>query len=67
LHIDAAYAGSAFICPEYRHFLDGIEFTDSFTLNAHKWLLVTFDCSALWFVAIFKQKILNITKTIFKD
>jgi len=27
MHIDAAYAGSAFICPEYRPLLDGVEVT----------------------------------------
>lgn len=48
LHVDAAYAGSACICPEYRHYLDGVEFADSFNMNAHKWLLTNFDCSALW-------------------
>ncbi|XP_015422358.1 PREDICTED: aromatic-L-amino-acid decarboxylase [Myotis davidii] len=48
LHVDAAYAGSAFICPEFRHFLDGVEFADSFNFNPHKWLLVNFDCSAMW-------------------
>jgi aromatic-L-amino-acid decarboxylase len=48
MHIDAAYAGSAFICPEYRHLLNGVEFADSFNFNPHKWMLVTFDCSALW-------------------
>ncbi|UYV77933.1 DDC [Cordylochernes scorpioides] len=48
LHVDAAYAGSAFICPEFRHLLDGIEYADSFNFNPHKWLLVNFDCSAMW-------------------
>lgn len=48
LHVDAAYAGSACICPEYRHCLDGVELADSFNMNAHKWLLTNFDCSALW-------------------
>ncbi|CAH2066856.1 unnamed protein product, partial [Iphiclides podalirius] len=48
LHVDAAYAGSAFICPEYRGWLKGIEYVDSFDVNAHKWLLVNFDCSAMW-------------------
>nr|XP_003222345.1 PREDICTED: aromatic-L-amino-acid decarboxylase [Anolis carolinensis] len=48
LHIDAAYAGSSFICPEFRYLLDGVEFADSFNFNAHKWLLVNFDCSAMW-------------------
>lgn len=48
MHIDAAYAGSAFICPEYRPLLNGVEHADSFNFNPHKWLQVTFDCSAMW-------------------
>uniref|UniRef100_A0A8C4Z105 Aromatic-L-amino-acid decarboxylase n=1 Tax=Gadus morhua TaxID=8049 RepID=A0A8C4Z105_GADMO len=48
MHIDAAYAGSSFICPEFRPLLDGVEFADSFNFNPHKWLLVNFDCSAMW-------------------
>ncbi|CAG4944627.1 unnamed protein product [Colias eurytheme] len=48
LHVDAAYAGAAFICPEYRDLMKGVEYADSFDVNAHKWLLVNFDCSALW-------------------
>uniref|UniRef100_A0A9J7ZZ96 Aromatic-L-amino-acid decarboxylase n=1 Tax=Cyprinus carpio carpio TaxID=630221 RepID=A0A9J7ZZ96_CYPCA len=36
MHIDAAYAGSAFICPEFRPLLNGIEFADSFNFNPHK-------------------------------
>ncbi|CAA9996214.1 unnamed protein product [Nesidiocoris tenuis] len=48
LHVDAAYAGSAFICPEYRYLMEGVEYADSFNFNPHKWLLVTFDCSAMW-------------------
>ncbi|KAL5059783.1 hypothetical protein RYX36_031387 [Vicia faba] len=47
-HVDAAYAGSACICPEYRHFIDGVEEADSFNMNAHKWFLTNFDCSLLW-------------------
>src|ERR1700733_919112 len=41
LHVDAAYAGNAFICPEYRHFMKGIEKIHSFTLSPSKWLLVS--------------------------
>ena len=48
LHIDAAYAGSAFVCEEFRYLLKGIEYADSFNFNLHKWLLVNFDCSAMW-------------------
>ncbi|KAG8641853.1 tyrosine decarboxylase 2 isoform X2 [Manihot esculenta] len=47
-HVDAAYAGSACICPEYRCYIDGVEEADSFNMNAHKWFLTNFDCSALW-------------------
>ncbi|KAK9510512.1 hypothetical protein O3M35_005282 [Rhynocoris fuscipes] len=49
LHVDAAYAGSACICPEYRFMLKGIHYVDSFDINPHKWLLVNFDCSTMWF------------------
>ncbi|GFR65099.1 aromatic-L-amino-acid decarboxylase [Elysia marginata] len=48
MHIDAAYAGSACICPEFRYILDGIEHADSFALNPHKWLQVNHDCTAMW-------------------
>ncbi|XP_001603679.1 aromatic-L-amino-acid decarboxylase [Nasonia vitripennis] len=48
LHVDAAYAGSAFICPEFRYLMKGVERADSFNFNPHKWLLVNFDCSPLW-------------------
>jgi aromatic-L-amino-acid decarboxylase len=48
VHVDAAYAGSAFICPEFRYLMKGIETADSFNFNPHKWMLVNFDCSAMW-------------------
>ncbi|XP_076277817.1 aromatic-L-amino-acid decarboxylase isoform X2 [Lasioglossum baleicum] len=48
LHVDAAYAGAAFVCPEYRHLMSGVQYVDSFNMNPHKWLLVNFDCSTLW-------------------
>ncbi|XP_043226332.1 aromatic-L-amino-acid decarboxylase-like [Amphibalanus amphitrite] len=49
LHVDAAYAGAALICPEYRHLLQcGVQDVTSFSFNAHKWLLVNFDCGLLW-------------------
>jgi aromatic-L-amino-acid decarboxylase len=46
LHVDAAWAGSALICEEHRHLIDGIELADSFVFNPHKWLLTNFDCTA---------------------
>ncbi|XP_033209261.1 histidine decarboxylase isoform X2 [Belonocnema kinseyi] len=48
LHIDAAYAGSAFLCPEFRFWLEGIENAESFAFNPSKWLMVHFDCTAMW-------------------
>ncbi len=45
LHVDAAMAGSAMICPELRKHWDGVEGADSLVLNPHKWLGVAFDCS----------------------
>uniref|UniRef100_A0A3P9HB61 Aromatic-L-amino-acid decarboxylase n=1 Tax=Oryzias latipes TaxID=8090 RepID=A0A3P9HB61_ORYLA len=48
MHIDAAYAGSGFICPEFRPLLNGVEYADSFNFNPHKWMLINFDCSAMW-------------------
>jgi aromatic-L-amino-acid decarboxylase len=48
LHVDAAYAGSAAICPELRHHFEGWERADSIGVNPHKWLGVPMDCSALW-------------------
>ncbi|KAF5272233.1 hypothetical protein FQA39_LY01315 [Lamprigera yunnana] len=48
LHVDAAYAGNAFICPELKYLLRGIEHADSFNTNPNKWLLVNFDCSTMW-------------------
>lgn len=48
LHVDAAYAGSAWVCPELRWSQAGVERADSVVVNPHKWLLVPMDCSALW-------------------
>jgi aromatic-L-amino-acid/L-tryptophan decarboxylase len=45
VHVDAAWAGSAMICPEFRHFWAGVEKADSIVFNPHKWLGAQFDCS----------------------
>jgi len=47
-HVDAAYAGTAMICPEFRHHNEGIELVDSYVFNPHKWMMVNFDCSAFY-------------------
>lgn len=48
MHIDAAYAGAAFSLPEYAHIKKGAEYGDSINFNLHKWMLVNFDCGAMW-------------------
>src|SRR5579862_149939 len=48
LHVDAAYAGSAAIVPEFRHLLAGCERADSLTTNPHKWLFTPVDVSVLY-------------------
>jgi aromatic-L-amino-acid decarboxylase len=48
LHVDAAYAGAAWVCPELRASLAGVERADSVVVNAHKWLFTPMDCSCLW-------------------
>jgi aromatic-L-amino-acid/L-tryptophan decarboxylase len=48
LHVDAAYAGSAIVCPEHRWAFAGVERADSLVVNAHKWMLTPMDCSLLW-------------------
>jgi aromatic-L-amino-acid/L-tryptophan decarboxylase len=45
VHVDAAWAGSAMICPEFRTLWAGIEGADSIVMNPHKWLGAQFDCS----------------------
>jgi len=46
LHVDAAWAGSAMICPEFRHYWAGVEHADSIVVNPHKWLGAQIHCSA---------------------
>jgi aromatic-L-amino-acid decarboxylase len=48
LHVDAAYAGSAAVCPELRWCLDGVDQADSVVVNPHKWLFAPMDVSCLW-------------------
>jgi aromatic-L-amino-acid/L-tryptophan decarboxylase len=48
LHVDAAYAGAAWVCPELRESASGCERADSLVVNPHKWLFTPVDCSCLW-------------------
>ncbi len=48
LHVDAAMAGSAAVCPEFRWIHAGLELADSYAFNPHKWLFTNFDCDCFW-------------------
>jgi aromatic-L-amino-acid decarboxylase len=48
LHVDAAMAGSAAVCPEFRWIQAGLDLADSYAFNPHKWLFTNFDCDCLW-------------------
>jgi aromatic-L-amino-acid decarboxylase len=50
LHVDAAMAGTAALCPEFRYIQDGLELADSYCFNPHKWMFTNFDCDC-FFVA----------------
>jgi aromatic-L-amino-acid decarboxylase len=50
LHVDAALAGTAALCPEFRWIHDGLELADSYNFNPHKWMFTNFDCNC-FFVA----------------
>jgi aromatic-L-amino-acid decarboxylase len=48
LHVDAAYAGSAALAPEFRWAFEGCTRADSFVTNPHKWLMTPMDCSVFY-------------------
>ncbi|AXG82982.1 aspartate aminotransferase family protein [Streptomyces paludis] len=48
LHVDAAYAGPAALCPEHRWLNDGVEAADSYAVNAHKWMRTGTPCDVMW-------------------
>jgi aromatic-L-amino-acid decarboxylase len=48
VHVDAAYAGAALVCPEYQHLTASFEHFHSVDMNMHKWLLTNFDASCLF-------------------
>jgi len=48
LHVDAAMAGTAALCPEYRFLHDGLDRADSYCFNPHKWMFTNFDCDCFW-------------------
>jgi len=48
LHVDGAMAGTAAVCPEYRHIHDGLDLADSYCFNPHKWMFTNFDCDCFY-------------------
>lgn len=48
LHVDGAMSGTAALCPEFRHILDGLELADSYCFNPHKWMFTNFDCDCFY-------------------
>ena len=48
LHVDAAMAGTAALCPEFTSLHDGIELADSYCFNPHKWMFTNFDCDCFY-------------------
>lgn len=48
IHVDAAWAGTAAVCPELRWINTGLDRVDSYCTNPHKSLLVNFDCDCMW-------------------
>jgi aromatic-L-amino-acid/L-tryptophan decarboxylase len=48
LHVDGAMCGTAALCPEYRHFQNGLEYADSYAFNPHKWMFTNFDCDCFY-------------------
>ena len=48
LHVDAAMAGTAALCPEFRYIQNGLELADSYCFDAHKWMFTNFDCTCFY-------------------
>jgi aromatic-L-amino-acid decarboxylase len=48
LHVDAAYAGAAAVCPEFRFVNEGVELVDSYVFDPHKWLFGGIEASCFY-------------------
>jgi len=48
LHVDAAMAGTAALCPEQRSIHNGLELADSYCFDCHKWMFTNFDCTCFY-------------------
>ncbi|SDD28288.1 aromatic-L-amino-acid decarboxylase [Algoriphagus faecimaris] len=47
-HIDAAFAGTALLLPEFQHLIQGHQGADSYVFNPHKWMFTNFDCTVFF-------------------
>lgn len=47
-HIDAAFAGTALLLPEFQKLIEGHELADSYVFNPHKWMFTNFDCTIMY-------------------
>lgn len=45
MHVDGAFGASALLSPKQKCKLSGIEYSDSISWDAHKWMLQTYGCS----------------------
>src|SRR3954464_2048268 len=61
LHVDAAMAGTAALCPEFRWIHKGLELVDSYCFDAHKWMMTNFECTCFY---VADRKALTETLTI---
>jgi aromatic-L-amino-acid decarboxylase len=48
LHVDGAMSGTAALCPEFRYIHEGLELSDSYAFNPHKWMFTNFDCNCFY-------------------
>lgn len=47
LHVDGAYCGGVIFSEDYKHLVNGLQFSDSFSVNAHKMLGTPLSCSII--------------------
>ncbi|WP_053990213.1 pyridoxal-dependent decarboxylase [Mangrovimonas sp. TPBH4] len=47
LHLDGAYCGSVIFSKKFKHLVNGVELTNSFSVNAHKMLGTPLSCSII--------------------
>ena len=48
LHVDAAMAGTAALCDEFRYIHHGLDLADSYCFDCHKWMFTNFDCTCFY-------------------